>query len=113
MVRFTSACADDKVYIMKATPLLSRRTAIREGIFVETVLWLVPTPVKGSGHLYKYRLALVANGVCVLRYDNEIGKGDHKHIGDRELPYGFSDVDALLADFRADVRKWLDENRDF
>lgn len=24
------------------------------------------------------------DGNCVLRYDNEAGKGDHKHIGDDE-----------------------------
>jgi hypothetical protein len=70
---------------MKAKPLVSRRTAIREGVFVETVLWLVPMPLRGSQHSYKYRLAPVAGGVCVLRYDNEAGKGDHKHIGDRSF----------------------------
>ena len=80
---------------------------------METVLWRVPHPVKSSNHDYKYRLALVANGVCVLRYDNEAGKGDHKHIGNEELPYRFSDVDALLRDFRSDIGKWLDENGDF
>jgi hypothetical protein len=95
---------------MKAKPLVSRRTAIREGVFVETVLWLVPTPLRGSQHSYKYRLALVAGGVCVLRYDNEAGKGDHKHIGDREFRYQFADVDTLLGDFRSDVTRWLDEN---
>jgi hypothetical protein len=49
--------------------------------------------------------------VCVLRYDNEAGKGDHRHIGGKELPYRFAGVDSLLDDFRADVRRWLDENR--
>jgi len=95
---------------MRATSLISRRVAIADGVFAEIVLWLVPEPLKGSLHLYKYRLALVADGTCVLRYDNEAGKGDHKHIGDRELPYRFSNVDALLDDFRSDVRKWLNEN---
>ena len=95
---------------MKATLLVSRRTAIKQGVFVETVLWLVPTPLKGSQHSYKYRLALVANNVCVLRYDNEAGKGDHRHIGDTELPYRLSGVDTLLKDFRSDVRRWLDED---
>jgi hypothetical protein len=95
---------------MKAKALVSRRVAIGQGVFVETILWLVPTPVRGSPHSYKYRLALVADGVCVLRYDNEAGKGDHKHIGNQELPYRFSNVDVLLDDFRSDVRNWLDEN---
>lgn len=60
--------------------------------------------------MYKYRLALVADGNCVLRYDNEAGKGDHMHIGDRQLPYRFLSVDALLVDFGEQVRRWLDEN---
>lgn len=98
---------------MKATSLVSRRTTLGPGVFVETVLWRVPAPLKGSVHPYKYRLALVADGICVLRYDNEAGKGDHRHVGDRELAYSFSSVDALLQDFHADVRKWLDENRHF
>lgn len=95
---------------MKATSLISRRVAIRENAFAEIVLWRVPKPVRGSLHLYKYRLALIADRVCVLRYDNEAGKGDHKHIGDAQLNYRFSDVDTLLADFRADVERWFDEN---
>jgi hypothetical protein len=98
---------------MKATLLASRRTVIATGVFVETVLWQVPVPLRGSKHSYKYRLALVADDMCVLRYDNEAGKGDHCHVGQRELPYAFSNVDRLLEDFGSDVRKWLDENRGF
>jgi hypothetical protein len=46
--------------------------------------------VPGSDHGIKYRLALISNEVCVLRYDNERGKGDHKHIGEGEVPYRFA-----------------------
>ena len=53
-----------------------------------------------------YRLVLVSNGVCVLRYDNEAGKGDHRHLRDSERPYRFTDPAALLADFWNDVEKW-------
>jgi hypothetical protein len=60
----------------------------------------------GSHHQFKYRLALVVSGDCALRYDNEAGKGDHKHIGEREVAYEFTDLDALLRDFRADVAAW-------
>jgi hypothetical protein len=97
--------------IMKATPLASRRISVADGVFAEIVLWRVPQPVRGSTHPFKYRLALVADGVCVLRYDNEAGKGDHRHRGDNEAPYRFLEVDALLADFESDVRNWLNENR--
>jgi hypothetical protein len=96
---------------MKATLLVSRRTVVAQGAFIETVLWRVPAPLRGSSHSYKYRLALVTENVCVLRYDNEAGKGDHCHVGGREFPYAFSNVDQLLDDFGSDVRRWLDENR--
>lgn len=69
-------------------------------------VWRVPQPLKGSAHGFKYRLALVSEGVCVLRYDNEAGKGDHKHVGERKVAYRFVDIDALQADFWADVEEW-------
>ncbi len=61
---------------------------------------------RGSGHSFKYRLALVSEGICILRYDNEAGKGDHKHKDGREVPYRFSDLDALQVDFWTDVESW-------
>jgi len=57
----------------------------------------------GSRHRFKYRLALVRDGVCMLRYDNEAGKGDHRHFGNTEERYAFTDTDTLLADFWRDV----------
>jgi tRNA (Thr-GGU) A37 N-methylase len=40
-----------------------------------------PQAVPPSTHAFKYRLAYVVGGECVLRYDNERGKGDHRHAG--------------------------------
>jgi len=74
--------------------------------FAELVVWRVLSPVRGSAHGFKYRLAFVVEGACVLRYDNEAGKGDHKHIGEREAPYTFPSPEALMADFWADVASW-------
>ena len=97
---------------MMARLLLDRRVAISESAFVELVLWAVPESVRGSVHHYKYRLALVARGVCVLRYDNEAGKGDHRHVGEVETAYVFVDVDRLIADFWTDVARWRHDNPD-
>ena len=91
---------------MKAKSLLHERRVIAENAFVELVVWQVPSPVFGSAHGFKYRLAFVVNGVCVLRYDNEAGKGDHKHIGEKETPYDFTTPSQLLADFWNDVDHW-------
>jgi hypothetical protein len=54
-------------------------------------------------HRLKYSLFYGRPGERLVGYDNERGKGDHKHLGDRELPYAFVSIERLLADFRADV----------
>lgn len=91
---------------MKATQLLKSRETLGEAAFVDRVVWLLPSPLKGSGHTLKYRLAYVVNGVCVVRYDNEAGKGDHRHVNGIEQPYAFASFQQLLADFWDDVQKW-------
>jgi hypothetical protein len=91
---------------MKATPLLRERRVVAEGAFAELVVWQVPAPVRGSAHSFKYRLAFVVNGVCMLRYDNESDKGDHKHIGEEEMLYSFTTPAQLLEDFWNDVDNW-------
>jgi hypothetical protein len=95
---------------MKARELFNRRVLVSEDAFTELVLWEVPEPLSGSGHHYKYRLAFVVAGACVLRYDNEAGKGDHKHVRGKEVKYRFVSVDMLVADFFEDVKRWRDEN---
>lgn len=78
--------------------------------FAELVLWQLPKPLAGSSHSYKYRLAYVVNGNCVLRYDNEAGKGDHRHYAGRESTYSFSTPEKLLSDFQRDIKRWNDED---
>ncbi|OOG41781.1 hypothetical protein B0E52_11080 [Rhodanobacter sp. C06] len=91
---------------MKAELLLRERHALTTTAFVELVVWRLPQPAPGSAHDFKYRLALVADGACVLRYDNESGKGDHKHVDGRETAYRFRGLAALQDDFWADVEAW-------
>jgi len=93
---------------MNAELMLKERRVFRENAFVEMIVWRVPSPVRGSQHDFKYRLALVVDGRCVLRYDNEAGKGDHKHIGDAEISYDFTTPQGLLDDFWNDVDNWED-----
>jgi hypothetical protein len=91
---------------MAAELLLDERRVLAESAFAELVVWKVPSPLPGSTHGFKYRLALVVEGVCVLRYDNEVGKGDHRHLGGEQLPYVFTTPERLLADFWSDVDRW-------
>ena len=95
---------------MKATPLLRRRVVVADDAFVEVVIWQVQQPLAPSTHGFKYRLACVVGGECVLRYDNEREKGDHRHMLASEEPYDFSTPDQLMADFEADIARWNHEH---
>lgn len=97
---------------MKAVALARSRIVYTETAFAELVLWQLPRPLAGSTHRYKYRLAYVVNGLCVIRYDNEAGKGDHRHYKGRETTYQFVDLDRLTEDFQHDIARWNRENRD-
>ena len=96
---------------MKAVELLRTRIVFSEISFADLVLWRVPKPVFGSTHNFKYRLAYVVNGLCVVRYDNESGKGDHRHFGEVEYRYQFDTPDRLIADFEFDIARWNHESR--
>jgi len=96
---------------MKAEQLVNARVVYSSVAFAELVLWRLAKPVEGSTHNFKYRLAFIVDEECVLRYDNERGKGDHKHVRGEQLPYPFSTVDQLIADFQTDIARWKDENR--
>ena len=97
---------------MKAVQLVRTRITYSESTFAELVLWRLPKLLAGSPHKFKYRLAYVARGICVLRYDNESGKGDHRHYGDNESIYTFTTPDQLITDFQHDIQRWNHENRD-
>jgi hypothetical protein len=96
---------------MTARALVRRRVVVAADAFVDVVIWRVPEPVSPSTHLFKYRLAYVVKGQCVLRYDNESGKGDHRHTETTEESYTFTSPDQLMADFEADVTRWNHEHR--
>ena len=71
---------------MRADLLLQRRVVTAPDAFVEIVIWRVPQPVAPSAHEFKYRLAYVVCGECVLRFDNERGKGDHHDLPKIVIP---------------------------
>jgi hypothetical protein len=90
---------------MKAELLMRERLILSRRAFVEIVIWRLSKPLPDSEHLFKYRLAYIANQRCVLRFDNEAGKGDHEHLDETEAPYSFSNLETLQADFWAEVNK--------
>ncbi|MEO3999021.1 DUF6516 family protein [Mesorhizobium sp. CAU 1732] len=88
---------------MKARLIVRERVVYLDGTFVEMVVWQVPTPVPPTQHSFKYRLVYIVDGRRVLGYDNERGKGDHRHRMGAEEPYVFTTIDALLEQFVRDV----------
>lgn len=96
---------------MKAIKLICTRIIYSESAFAELVLWRLPKPLIESLHEFKYRLAYVVRGECVLRYDNEIGKGDHRHFDGKESAYVFTTPEQLVVDFQHDIERWNNENR--
>ena len=89
---------------MKAKLLLRSKEVLSDGAILEMVIWLLPIPVPGCSHHYKYRLYYGKAGKRLVGYDNERPKGDHCHKDGKELPYHFSNVDKLVDDFLAEVR---------
>lgn len=109
--QLTTCEGDGTVSNMKAVLLMRTRIVYSEAAFAELTLWRVPQPVAGSRHGFKYRLVYVVDGVCVIRYDNESGKGDHRHIAGREGLYPFTTPGQLLTDFHGDIARWGHEDR--
>ena len=84
--------------------LIAHSKEIREdGSIIEIVIWELPKPLHPSSHGFKYRLYYGCGGIDQVRYDNERGKGDHRHLRAREVAYRFVDVDTLMRDFLEDV----------
>jgi len=54
----------------------------------------------------------VRSGVCLVRFDNEAGKGDHQHVKGKEAKYAFVSPEKLIEDFLREARRVDRENRD-
>jgi len=91
---------------MDAVQVARAKEVRDDGSIVEIIIWELPEPLPPSTHRYKYRLFFGESGITRVRYDNERGKGDHRHVGDREYQYKFNSVEQLLADFQFDVERW-------
>ncbi len=88
----------------KAERILDVRNKFRDGTLLVIRVWLVPAPVPSSSHRFKYSLFYGRPGERLVLFDNERGKGDHKHIREAEAPYTFESIERLVQDFLAAVR---------
>ncbi|MFH1587201.1 MAG: DUF6516 family protein [Candidatus Diapherotrites archaeon] len=53
----------------------------------------------------KYSMNFVIKEECVLRYDNERGKGHHRHLGEVESKIQFKSINILIKNFFGEVGK--------
>jgi hypothetical protein len=90
---------------MKAELVFRLKNRLDDGALVEMVVWRVPQEVPGSHHPFKYRLYYGKDGKRIVGYDNERGKGDHRHVRGRESDYWFTTPEKVMADFLADVEE--------
>jgi hypothetical protein len=71
----------------------------------------LPQATEERPHGLKYSLFYGRPGEQIIGYDNETGKGDHRHYRRDEERYAFVSLERLIADFEADVRKELENER--
>lgn len=84
--------------------LIFRDKAIfRDGSILELKLWRLPDLSEERPHGLKYSLFYGTATERIIGYDNESGKGDHRHYRGREEHYRFESPEKLIADFLADV----------
>jgi hypothetical protein len=91
--------------VANARKEFDERVLYPDGYILHIRVWEVPQPVPPSEHRFKYSLFYGRPGERAVLYDNERGKGDHRHYGDQEQDYEFRDVETLIADFLVDVRR--------
>ena len=88
---------------MKATLLAATKEVRNDNTIVEIMVWSLPEPLPPCTHRYKYRLFYGQPGERQIGYDNERGKGDHRHWLGKQTNYQFTTPEKLLADFEADI----------
>lgn len=88
---------------MIAKLLFRERIVFADGAIIDMKIWRVPDPVPPSTHGLKYSLFYGRPGERLVCYDNERGKGDHRHYGSHEEPYSFQSIEMLLQAFKADI----------
>jgi hypothetical protein len=89
----------------KATLIVDEKTVYPDGTIVQMVVWVLPERDLERSHGLKYSLFYGMPGIRLVGYDNERGKGDHKHLGSLQVPYRFTSLEKLIADFRDDVQR--------
>jgi hypothetical protein len=89
----------------------SQKFTLDSGATVEIKIWQLPKPTAERPHGLKYSLFYGRDGQRIIGYDNEAGKGDHRHYRNREGRYEFTTFEKLVSDFWRDVRQEIKNER--
>ncbi|CBW76727.1 Hypothetical protein RBRH_01895 (plasmid) [Mycetohabitans rhizoxinica HKI 454] len=89
----------------KATLLFEDRMVYPDGAILEMRIWRLPECDAERPHGLKYSLFYGQGSARIIGYDNERGKGDHRHYRDHEVPYVFSTAEQMVRDFLGDVER--------
>lgn len=90
---------------MAAKLMIETKREFSDGAIIQIRVWSVPDPVPGSSHRLKYSLFYGFPGQRVVGFDNERGKGDHRHLDGVECTYRFVSTERLVRDFLSEVRR--------
>ena len=94
---------------MKAKRVFYDKATLPDGSIVEMTIWQLPKQSSERPHGLKYSLFYGRNGLRIVGYDNERGKGDHRHVGEVETRYRFVSAENLVVDFLADIERATNE----
>jgi hypothetical protein len=95
---------------MKASRIFYDKAVLPDGAVVEMTIWQLPQASSERAHGLKYSLFYGRAGQRIVGYDNERGKGDHRHVYEVESMYEFVSVEKLVADFLAEVERVNNEH---
>jgi hypothetical protein len=92
---------------MVAVLIENRKLTLDDGAIIQIRIWRLPAATAERPHGLKYSLFYGRPGERIIGYDNEAGKGDHRHYRGKEKSYRFTNYENLIRDFMDDVRKEL------
>ncbi len=90
---------------IKAELILDFKYVEADGSIIQTTVWKISTPVPPTTHGFKYRRVYSAGGMQIVGFDNERGKGDHRHSDGKESICEFFDLNQLIEGFIVEVGK--------
>jgi hypothetical protein len=97
---------------MAAQLLVRHKYVYADGVIRKMVIRQLPHPGDERPHRLKYRLYHGYPGTPLVRYDNERGKGGHRHEGKHQARYTFISVEQLIRAFEADIERSRGEHEE-